>query len=547
MRAGDASAWPRWQPKFLPASDVMAAWSRAMKDAGSPGSPSAVRVYTHFAYCESSCDFCMYFHKVPTDESAYAGYADHLIARVNEFRDACGPVRANAAYFGGGTPSAMPPRELRRYLEAFRATFEVVGEFSCEAHPRSADRELIELLAEFGVNRISMGIQSLEPAVLRTITRRNRPLEHIVETVACARNAGMIANTDLCLGLPGQTLASFRNDVLTLLDVGADVITLYLYQPVSRLPNDPPPDMNYLQALDAAFIGVLGERGYRVGDAIDGGAVTVRLLRNEPTHHGFPEDHVYACFDQHPAHLIGFGPGSYNHIFGYGWFRDATSMGALGELPVYWGTKLTAVDEYRQRILDAAAQSSQFDRPRLDRATGVRGEEVFAEPLGLARSRGWLETVGDAEWFRSDADPAVKASVVDRLSLPLPSSASSDAAVPAHEPALVVLRSKNGRAPDAAPDLVRDFCAAIGIPARGHRFFGAVVRDVDETSLYFAVGTSHAVPLRLLVRKPGVARNLYETKRFAIAYAPRPETPLTDDEKGFLTFLARRMRLADAT
>src|SRR5262245_25365378 len=108
MRRGDASAWPRWRPEFLQGDQIAAAWEQAMRGRGSPGSPRAVRVYTHFAYCESTCDFCMYFHKVPGETSAYTRYADHLIGLVRDFGARCGRIPAAAAYFGGGTPSAMP-------------------------------------------------------------------------------------------------------------------------------------------------------------------------------------------------------------------------------------------------------------------------------------------------------------------------------------------------------------------------------------------------------------------------------------------------------
>lgn len=546
MRVGDASAWPRWRPEFLPADEVMTAWARAMKNVGKPGSPEAVRVYTHFTYCESSCDFCMYFHKVPDGESSYAKYADHLVGLVERFGESCGRTRASAAYFGGGTPSAMPPPHLSRYLAAFTRTFEVQGEFSVEAHPRSADQELIAMLSSYGVNRVSMGVQSLEPAVLRTITRRNRPLEHMADVIAAGRAANLVVNTDLCLGLPGQTLESFRADVRTLLELGPDIITVYLYQPVSRLPSERPADMTYALALDDALQETIAARGYRIGDPLDPSFVVVRLLRNDQPGRRWPPQQVYALFDDHPSHLVGFGPGSYGHIFGYGWFREATSMEALDDKPVYWGSRLSPTDEYRQMLLDAIERSIPFDRAALDSLTGVRADEAFADALEAARESGFLKPRGDLEVFDRGVASPVRDAVIERIALPPPTDDEPAQEIPPHEPALIVLRTKNGRSPNAAPELVRQWCDSLGVPARGHRFFGATVRDVDDTSVYFAVGSTKAVPLRVFVRAPGTDKNLYETARFGISYAARPEGPLSEDEKHFLTFLARRTRQADA-
>src|SRR5438552_709466 len=123
MLRGDPSVWPTWDPEMLEADTMFAAFADALRRRGQPGSPSIVHVYTHFPYCESSCNFCMYFHEVPRESDRYSAYADHLVGLLATIRNRLGHIDATHAYMGGGTPSAMPLAQLERYFEAFSRTF----------------------------------------------------------------------------------------------------------------------------------------------------------------------------------------------------------------------------------------------------------------------------------------------------------------------------------------------------------------------------------------------------------------------------------------
>lgn len=545
MRDGDASAWPRWSPEFLPADQVMAAWIDAAVRAGQPGVPPCMRVYTHFTYCESSCNFCMYWHQVPREkESAHSRYVDHLVASIERFRAGAGRTRANSAYVGGGTPSATPTEHLRRYFVAFREAFDVEGEFTFEAHPRTMDVEKVELVHEFGVNRMSMGIQSLELEVLREITRKNAPLESIAEVVSAARRLGIVVNLDLVLGLPGQTLESFRADIGRLVELGPDVVTLYRYQPVQRLQHEVPEGMGYEEALDALTRGVIEHGGYRIADPIHAGAGVVRLVRHDAQAKLWRGGQVYALFDEIPSHLVGFGPGAYGHAFGFGWFREVTSMERVGTgEAAYWGTRVTALDECRQIVLDALATRRPIDLRGLSATAGIDLEQMFAEPLGWARAAGSLAPKHDMLQFR-DVPPELRERLVDALVPTLP-AAGPQAPAPRFQPELVSLRRPRADDLEGHPELVRAWCDLLGVPGRGRRIFGALVRDVDDRSVFFKVRGRDGLPLRVLVYPPGRRKSFFETARFAITYATRPGQPLSDEEKQFLVQLARAMQAAD--
>lgn len=514
----------------------MRAWTEGLRRRGEPGFPDTVRVYTHFSYCESTCSFCMYFHQVPKQEGAYARYVDHLIATIERFHAGAGRARVSSAYVGGGTPSATPHEDLRRYFDAFNAAFEVAGEFTMEAHPRSMDIAKLELAHAHGVNRISMGIQSLEPEVLRSITRKNAPLEAIAELVAAARALGILVNLDLVLGLPGQTIESFRADADRVMQIGADVVTLYRYQTVPQLGHEPPAAMHYFEAFNHEMQAMFERHGYRIGDPVHEGSMTVRLLRHDAK--TYQDVHAYSLFDAKPSHLIGLGPGAYGHAFGYGWFRDVTSMDRLDTLErTYWGTRISAVDECRQILLETIASPRPIDLAALRRASGIDVERELAPVFSVLRSAGAVR--GDllvVDGLEGDA----RERIIDAL-MPAP---PRDPSVPParYQPELVALRTeRREESPD--PEIVRAFCEAVGAE-RGKRLFGAVVRDMDDRSVYFGV-RGVGLALRVHVRRPGQGKSFFETARFAISYSQRPGEELRDEERSFLSQLSAAMTAAE--
>lgn len=544
MRGGDPSVWPRWNPGAIEAADVDAAWEEALRRRGEPGFPDTIRAYTHFAYCESSCNFCMYWHQVPRGEESYARHTSYLVERVRWYADRFGRVPISSAYFGGGTPTAPPVGELGRYLEAFSRAFEPAGEFTVEGHPNVTTREKIELLGDHGVNRLSMGLQSLEHEVLVRITRRNAPLDHLVDLVRAAHERRMIVNLDLILGLPGQSLESFRADVRRVLTLDPDYVTLYLYVPVKRLPDRPAADMTYRAALTDDLRRDVDVAGYVLADEEYEGQRGLRIRRKEPDGKpGVVLEEVYAQFDEQPSHTIPLGPGAYGHVFGRYWYREVTAMETLEDgHPRYFGTALDAVDECRTVLLDAIARGRSLDVARLERTTGVDVTAAFPEALGVADASGLLSRVGSEITIQAgEGIDAVLDAIVPPSPGPQPAPELDETRV---ELELVATRRDEG-ALARDRDLLRQFRERLRVPARGHQICKNVwVGAHDDSSISFHVGERKAPALSLLVRPPGSPNVLFSSTEFAIAQLSRPTGGPNELEQRFLRWLVQRMLAA---
>lgn len=464
MKKGNAGAWPNWRSSLLDAEDVERAWSRALERRGQPGSPETVHVYAHFAYCEMSCKFCMYYHRVPKEADLLEAYADYLARALSRRRANVGVVRATHAYCGGGTPSALPFSALERFFSAFSESVKVEGDFTFEAHPITLDADKVRLARRHGVNRISMGVQSLEPEVLRLVARKNPGLDRIAELTRVAQSQGILVNLDLLLGLPQQTPTSLRADVERLLDVRPDTITVYRYQPVSRLAVAPSEEMRFARVFDGATQWSFVRRGYVPAIPRDERAYGAKLwaLSRRATRTALGQlargagravdagapAREYSCFSAPRSHVMGFGPGAFSHVFGEYWLYDCTSLEQVheGRGPELRGSALDVADEWRTLWLSCLAEGRYADASLARRLDRVEARELLA----ALRTEPALEWRGESFRLRPSATTATTERVIARLLPDRP-------VVPEPE-----VTAETGRADD--------FCELVGIGEVGEHF-----------------------------------------------------------------------------
>jgi oxygen-independent coproporphyrinogen-3 oxidase len=181
-------------------------------------------VYVHVPFCAHRCDYCDF--ATWTDRGHLVDeYVDACVADLGA-RTAAGDVPdATSVFFGGGTPSLLPAPQLARILAAIpRADG---AEVTVECNPDSADGEQLIGLADAGVNRVSIGVQSMATHVLTALNRTHDPA-NVVRAVRSARGAGIRRlNLDLIYGTPGETLADWRATLDAALALGPDHVSAY--------------------------------------------------------------------------------------------------------------------------------------------------------------------------------------------------------------------------------------------------------------------------------------------------------------------------------
>ena len=198
-------------------------------------------LYIHVPFCRSKCIYCDFYSRpCAFAQSAYTAYANRIKeeyrARLHEVRPLLSP---STIYFGGGTPSALPADTLADLISWAADLGKDTSEFTVEINPDDIDNFVATLSSVHSVlpNRVSMGVQSLIDKELRAIGRRHTAADAL-QAVKRLRQAGIgNISCDLIYGLPAQTLSSFRESLIRLLDTGIEHLSAYIlsYEPSTAL------------------------------------------------------------------------------------------------------------------------------------------------------------------------------------------------------------------------------------------------------------------------------------------------------------------------
>ncbi len=180
-------------------------------------------IYVHVPFCTVKCAYCDFYSVARPDMAER--YLDAVGCEYDARRHELGEESVETLYFGGGTPSLLSPEQFGRLASYFDKSR--VGEFTIEVNPDDVTAERVDAWIDAGVDRISIGVQSLCDEELRIVGRRH-DARQALEAIALLREKG-IGNIsgDLIYGLPGQTLDSFRRSLDGLFEAGITHLSAY--------------------------------------------------------------------------------------------------------------------------------------------------------------------------------------------------------------------------------------------------------------------------------------------------------------------------------
>lgn len=182
-------------------------------------------LYVHVPFCASKCRYCDFF-SVPLDR-AWAGQYVRAVEAELAGRCQCLARPVGSVFVGGGTPTVLGPELLGQLLRAVGPFLGRETEFTVEANPGTVSRDMAELLAAGGVNRVSMGAQSFAGDELATLGRMHTPGE-IEQAITLLRQAGITnLSLDLIYGIPGQDRRSWHRSVARAIDLQPAHLSIY--------------------------------------------------------------------------------------------------------------------------------------------------------------------------------------------------------------------------------------------------------------------------------------------------------------------------------
>ena len=235
------------------------------------GEKTPLGIYIHVPFCRSKCLYCDFYSLPGKADHRMRDYLKAVVAHIKESGALAPGYKVDTVYFGGGTPSYFGADGMITILNTIRKSFDVssAAEITFEANPDSVTPWLLRRLKREGFNRVSLGIQSDDDSILKTIGRPHN-YEQAVKAVKQIRRAGYRnLSVDLMYGLPGQTLEKWEKTVEHVLQLDPEHIScyglkveegtpLYAYQDRYDLPDDDTQADMYL-----AMVDILRRKGYR--------------------------------------------------------------------------------------------------------------------------------------------------------------------------------------------------------------------------------------------------------------------------------------------
>ncbi|MGL5865849.1 MAG: radical SAM family heme chaperone HemW [Dermatophilaceae bacterium] len=314
-------------------------------------------VYVHVPYCAVHCGYCDYnTYTLPElgPGAATTDFADTALRELDLAATVLGERAGPAAtvFLGGGTPTVLPAADLVRVLHGIRERFGLAAgaEVTTEANPDSVTAPGLEELAAGGVTRVSIGMQSAVPHVLRVLDRTHDPA-NVAAAAAAARASGLATSVDLIYGAPGESLVDWRASLDAAVALEPDHVSAYalVIEPGTRmaaqvrrgeLPEPDPDDAADKYELAEQVLSAAGYRWYEV--ASWSRSDDARCHHNE----GYWRGDAW----------WGVGPGAHSHVGGIRWWnvthpRPYAARLAAGTSPAAGRELLTADQRRDEQVL----------------------------------------------------------------------------------------------------------------------------------------------------------------------------------------------------
>lgn len=351
-------------------------------------------LYIHIPFCASLCYYCACNKVITKDHGRSAKYLEYLEKELNlVLSHLDGRELVSQLHLGGGTPTFLSHAELRQLMAMLRAHFDFSddAEISIEIDPRTVTTETLQLLAELGFNRTSLGVQDFDADVQKAV-HRIQPYEMVERSITDSRDAGFHSiNFDLIYGLPKQNLESFSKTLDQVIALSPDRIALYNYahlptrfKPQRRIAeSDLPSAEQRLQIFMMSLRRLLAEGYVYIGldhFAKPDDSLAKATLDNS-IHRNFQGYTTRADCDLIALGLSAIGKIGNSYVQNLRTLDEYYACLDKGNLPVEKGFHLSSDDLLRRQVIMDLMCSKSIDFEQVGQQYNIHFREYFANEL----------------------------------------------------------------------------------------------------------------------------------------------------------------------
>jgi len=408
-RLPDASrlAYLRGPEHIVTEKQVRELWAEAIANPVQ-SAETANNIYIHVPFCKSICNFCNYERLRPSHPDLLEAWLQRVIGSMETLGPVVSELAWGTVYIGGGTPSTLPAKMLRRLFDAIDTHLNVRpnAQRSFEFDPLVMSESRVDVLAEYGFSHFSFGIQTLDPEVNKAHNRGFQNRDTVAKRFQELYSRGLYdVACDFLLGLAGTTPESILADIDWVLSehkpLNVDVfqisptpeyVELHFGGEIDAFWKHIQP---FQEQVPAALKEIAKRNGYRVN--IDGGHRYVMERVALPPGFVWPPAPCYSYNQlvseaRRPMHLLGFGPSSRSQVFGHAAYQCKDPSDSLSDEPAHYaGHRMDMADEVRTYLVHQLRDANDIDREKFLGTFGVDVTEAIPMVMNTWADDGLVE------------------------------------------------------------------------------------------------------------------------------------------------------------
>jgi len=356
-------------------------------------------LYVHIPFCSGKCTFCILTKELPSHPSHTTKYVNSVLEEARAWSDYFSPVET--VYIGGGTPTSLSSEDLKLLFTGLREHFQIEpdAEISVETTVSELTEAKMNLLVELGVNRLSVGVQTFNRGLRKTLGRRGSG-EEVIEKLNTVRAFFPLLSIDLLYDIPGQGKTDVIADLQNAIEIGMDGISLYplIYSPKTAIARQfEPPPIETAMDIFGTVTSFLEDNGYR------------HLNINHFTNGR--DKFQYSTYFNRLGNVLGLGAGATGFLAGCflkhpstseKYIQNKNTVGNVFNVPENVIPVLWCVSQIQYGRIDIETPRREWDFEPLEAFAGTlergvdRGELIIAKDTIELTSEGmfWANTIG---------------------------------------------------------------------------------------------------------------------------------------------------------